>query len=87
MARFQRKAQVLFTDDQYTQLEAIAKREGKKLGALLRDAAVQVHLRKARAQEKARAVRELLALAAVPAPDDYEAWERQYLQAKTPAHD
>ena len=87
MPRYQRKAQVLFTEDQYARLEEVAKREEKKLGTLLRDAAVQVHLRQARAREKAQAVRELLALAAVPAPDDYEEWERHYLQTKTASHD
>jgi hypothetical protein len=56
MPRYQRKAQVLFTEDQYARLEEVAKREGKKLGTLLRDAAVQVHLRQARAREKAQAV-------------------------------
>lgn len=86
MPRYQRKAQVLFTVDQYTRLQEIAKREGKKLGALLRDAAEQVHLRKARAEEKARAVRSLLALGPIPAPDDYEAWEEQYLREKFGGH-
>jgi hypothetical protein len=87
MPRYQRKAQVLFTKDQYARLGEIAKREGKKLGTLLREAAIQMHLRQARAQEKTRVVRELLALATVPAPDDYEAWERHYLQTKTASHD
>jgi len=85
--RYQRKAQVLFTEDQYARLGEIAKREGKKLGTLLRDAAVQVHLRQARAREKAQAVQELFALAVVPAPDDYEEWEQHYLQTKTASHD
>jgi hypothetical protein len=86
MPRYQRKAQVLFTEDQYTRLQEIAKQEGKKLGALLRDAAEQVHLRRARAREKARAVRDLLALGPIPAPDDYETWEEQYLQEKYGGH-
>ena len=62
--------QVLFTEDQYARLLEIAKREGKKLGAVLRDAAEQVYLRSARGQEKAQAVRELLELGPIPAPDD-----------------
>ncbi len=86
MPRYQRKAQVLFTEDQYTRLQRIAKGEGKKLGALLRDAAEQVYLRRARTREKAQAVRDLLALGLLPAPDDYEAWEAQYLQQKYGSH-
>ena len=86
MPRYQRKAQVLFTEDQYARLLEIAKREGKKLGAVLRDAAEQVYLRRARGQEKAQAVRELLALGPIPAPDDYEAWEKQYLAEKASHH-
>ena len=38
MPKHQRKAQVLFTEDQYARLLEIAKREGKKLGALVQDA-------------------------------------------------
>jgi len=86
MPRFQRKAQVLFTEEQYTRLLQISKREGKKLGALLRDAAEQVYLRRARALEKAKAARELLALGPIPAPDDYEIWEEQYLREKYSGH-
>jgi hypothetical protein len=86
MPRYQRKAQVLFTEDQYARLLQVSRREGKKLGTLLRDAAEQVYLRKARAGEKAQAVRELLALGLTPAPDDYEAWEEQYLQQKYSSH-
>lgn len=86
MPRYLRKAQVLFTEDQYTRLLLISKREGKKLGALLRDAAEHVYLRKARAREKAQAVRELLALGPIPAPDEYETWEEQYLREKYSGH-
>ena len=86
MPRFQRKAQVLFTEDQYTRLLQISRREGKKLGTLLREAAEQVYLRKVRAGEKAQAVRELLALRLTPAPNDYETWEQQYIAEKYSGH-
>jgi len=83
MPRFQRKAQVPFTEDQYTRLLRISWREGKKLGTLLREVAEQVYLRKVRAGEKAQAVRELLALGLTPAPNDYETWEEQYIAEKS----
>ena len=86
MPRFQRKAQVPFTEDQYTRLLRISRREGKKLGTLLREAAEQVYLRKVRAGEKAQAVRELLALRLTPAPNDYETWEQQYIAEKYSGH-
>ncbi len=59
---------------------------GDSAKALLRDAAEQVYLRRARAREKAEAVRELLALGPIPAPDDYEIWEEQYLREKYSRH-
>ena len=86
MPKYQHKAQVLFTEDQYTRLLQISRREDKKLGALLWDAAEPMYLRKARAYKKAQAVRELLAPGPIAAPDDYEAWEEQYLREKYSGH-
>ena len=86
MARYQRKAQVLFTEDQYSRLLQISRRESKKLGALLPDAAEQVYLRRARAHEKAQAARELLELGPMATSDDYETWEEQYLREKYSGH-
>jgi hypothetical protein len=86
MARYTKKAQVLFTDQQYRDLLQIAEQEHRPLGTLLRGAAEQVYLKKKRAREKAQAVKELLSLKETDVPDDYQEWERQYLEEKYSGH-
>jgi hypothetical protein len=86
MAKYARKAQVLFTEQQYRDLLEVAQQEGRPLGALLREAAEQVLLRRKRGREKTQAVKDLLSLAPTAVPRDYQTWERQYLDAKHPRH-
>ena len=84
MPKYTRKAQVLFTEAQYRDLLEVAAHEGKRVGALLREAAERVVLRRKRVREKAQAVKELLSLAPTAVPRDYQQWEQQYLDAKNP---
>ena len=60
MPKYRKKAQVLFTDQQYRDLLQIAEAQHKPLGALLREAAEEVYLKAERACEKAEAVKALL---------------------------
>ncbi len=83
MPYYTKKAQVLFTEEQYRQLLAVAEEAQKSLGALLREAAVQVWLREKRRNDKAQAVQALLALEEVPVPTDYGQWEEQYLDERS----
>ncbi len=83
MPHYTKKAQVLFTEEQYRELLAIAQEAQKSLGALLREAAVQVWLREKRRNDKAQAVQALLALEEVPAPANYGQWEEQYLDERS----
>ena len=86
MPQLTKKAQVLFTDQQYEALLAIAAEEEKSLGALLRDAAERVYLSEKRRHEKAAAVAGLLALEETEVPEDYQDWEREYLNDRVRGH-
>ncbi len=86
MPQYTKKAQVLFTEEQYLTLLSIAQQEKKALGTLLREAADLVYLRKKRSRDKARAVRELLSLKPTEVPADYQAWEQDYLDERAARH-
>jgi len=82
MAKYLKKVQVLLTEQQLKDLEEIASKNHKKLGALVREAIEEYHLKKKKQQEIAEAVDRLLSLPEVPAPDDYQKWEAEYLEGK-----
>lgn len=83
MAHYTQKAQVPLTEEQYRSLLAVAAQEHKRLGALLREAAERVYLAPLRARAKAAAVTSLLSLPEIDAPEDYETWEKQYLDDRS----
>jgi len=88
MSRYTRKVQVFLTEEQYRDLADIAANEQKKIGVVVREALEQICLRKARAQEKAQAIRELLSSTEeTQVPQDYEEWEEQYLREKYVCND
>ncbi|MGB9628156.1 MAG: hypothetical protein ACPL6D_05810 [Thermodesulfobacteriota bacterium] len=82
MAKYLKKIQVLLTEKQYNDLEEIASKQGKKLGTLVREAIEEYHLKKKKEQEIAEAVDRLLSLPEVPVPEDYQEWEKEYLEKK-----
>jgi hypothetical protein len=82
MPRYAKKIQVLFSEDQFRDLETLASREHKKLGALVREAVVEYHLKKAKQRQITEAVDRLLALPETPAPENWEEWESEYLKKK-----
>jgi len=82
MAKYLKKIQVLLTEQQLKGLEEIASKNHKKLGALVREAIEEYHLKKKKQQEIAEAVDRLLSLPEIPAPDDYQKWEAEYLEGK-----
>jgi hypothetical protein len=86
MARYTRRAQVLLTEDQYQRLQTLAKAEDKSLSKLLREVAERVYFREEKREQKARAARELLSLAGSEAPEDYQDWERRYLDEHVEEH-
>ena len=82
MAKYLKKVQVLLTEQQLKDLEEIASKSHKKLGTLVREAIEEYHLKKKKQQEIAEAVDRLLSLPEVPAPEDYQKWEAEYLEGK-----
>lgn len=86
MARYTRRAQVLLTEAQFRSLQTLADAEEKSLGALLREAAVVLCFREERRGQKARAARQLLALPGTDVPEDYQEWERRYLDQRVETH-
>jgi hypothetical protein len=82
MAKYLKKIQVLLTEQQFKDLEEIASKNHKKLGTLVREAIEEYHLKKKRQREIAEAVDRLLSLPEVPAPEDYQKWETEYLEGK-----
>jgi len=82
MAKYSKKVQVLLTEQQLKELEEIAARNHRKLGTLVREAIEEYHLKKNKQQKIAEAVDRLLSLPEVPAPEDYQKWEAEYLEGK-----
>ncbi len=82
MGKYTKKIQVLLTEHQYKALEEISSQRKKKLGFLVREAIEEYHLKKKKKRDIAEAVDRLLSLPEVPAPDDYQKWEAEYLAKK-----
>ncbi|MBM4351036.1 MAG: hypothetical protein FJ106_14255 [Deltaproteobacteria bacterium] len=82
MAKYLKKVQVLLTEQQLKDLEDIASKNHKKLGTLIREAIEEYHLKKNKQEKIAEAVDRLLSLPEVPAPEDYQKWEAEYLEGK-----
>jgi hypothetical protein len=86
MSRYSKKVQVLLTEEQYRELVALAAREHKKIGVVVREALEQTCLRKTRTREKAAAIRELLSMEPIDVPEDYQEWEEEYPHLKWAGH-
>jgi metal-responsive CopG/Arc/MetJ family transcriptional regulator len=68
---------VLLTDQQLKDLEEIASKNHKKLSTLVREAIEEYHLKKKKQQDIAEAVDRLLSLPEVPAPENWEEFEKE----------
>jgi hypothetical protein len=82
MPKYQKKIQVLLTEEQFRDLGEIAAQQNKKLGTLVREAIEEYHLKRGKQRRIAKAVDRLLALPDVPAPENYQEWEKEYLKGK-----
>lgn len=82
MDRYTKKAQVLFSEQQYRKLLEIAKKRQKSVAALLREAAEMLYLKDERSRRKTEAVQNLFSLEETEAPEEYQLWEQQYLNEK-----
>jgi hypothetical protein len=81
VAKYSKKVQVLLTEQQLKELEAIALRDHKKLGTLVREAIEEYHLKKNKQRKIAEAVDRLLSLPEVPAPENWEEFEKELARA------
>ena len=77
MPKYQRKIQVLLTEEQFRDLGEIAAQQKKKIGTLVREAIEEYYLKKAKQGRIAEAVDRLLSLPEVPAPEDWEQFEKE----------
>jgi hypothetical protein len=73
-----KKIQVTLEEDQYESLAEIARRQDKKLAAVVRESIEKYCLSPEAAQRKKRALEELLSVGEAPVPEKYENWKRQY---------
>lgn len=77
MVKYSKKVQVLLTEQQLKELEAIASRDHKKLGTLVREAIEEYHLKRNKQRKIAEAVDRLLSVPEVPALEDWEEFEKE----------
>ena len=82
MPKYQRKIQVLLTEEQFQFLNEIAAQQNKKIGALTREAIEEYYFKQARQRRVAKAVDRLLSLPEMPVPENYQEWEAEYLEKK-----
>ncbi len=89
MSRYTRKVEVRLTEDQYRELAAIAAKQHKKIGAVVREALEQTYLASLQRERIRRAATELLELsktAKTAPPENYHEWEEEYSRLKWAGH-
>jgi hypothetical protein len=72
-----RKVQVTLDETEYDALAKVAKRSGRKLAAVVRESIARYCLEPEAKREMREALEDLKSLS-VPAPENYEEWEREY---------
>jgi hypothetical protein len=77
-----RRVQVTLDARAYAAVSRIARREGKKLAAVVREAVEQYCVLPEARQRRLEAIDRLYATRAVPAPESLPEWERQYSRLK-----
>ena len=77
-----RRIQVTLDARGYETVSRIARRDGKKLAAVVREAVEQYCVLPEARQRRLEAIDRLYGAAAVPAPESLPEWERQYSRLK-----
>lgn len=70
--------QVTLDATQYRQLVQIARRERKKLAAVVRESVERYCVEPERERGRRKALEDLLRLPPQPVPEDYSRWKREY---------
>ena len=82
MAKYNKKIQVLLTEEQFRELVELADQYNKKLGVLVREAIEEYHLKEVNRRRISDAVDRLLSLPEQPVPKNYQKWEKEYQQGR-----
>jgi predicted DNA-binding protein len=77
-----RKVQVTLNEDIYERLAAIARRQERKLAAVVRESIVRYCIEPDVQRRKQDALDKLLALDPAPVPVDYADWEAEYMERR-----
>ncbi len=77
-----RKVQVTLEQNEYDALAKVARRNGKKLAAVVRESIRRYTLLPEGDRETREALKDLLNLPPTPAPGNYSDWEQEYGAAK-----
>ncbi len=82
MPKYNKKVQVLLTEEQFQGLVEIASQQKEKLGALVRKAIEECYLNNLNQRRISTAVDRLLSLPELPSPENYQEWEAEYQKNK-----
>jgi hypothetical protein len=72
------KVQVTLNAVQYRRLVETARRDGKKLAAVVRESVEKYCVEPERERARRKALEDLLRLPPQPVPEDYSQWKREY---------
>ncbi len=89
MSGYTRKIQVTLTEEQYQAIAALAARDHKAIGVVVREAVEQTCLvgsKQERIRRAASGLLELAKTADVEPPADYHEWEEEYSRLKWAGH-
>lgn len=78
-----KKVQITFDPEDFDRIADIARREGKKLAGVVREAVEKYALGPEEESAKRKALEELLNVESIPPPDPYADWKREYGARKT----
>lgn len=78
-----KKIQVTLDEEDYQTLADIARRQGRKLAALVRESIQKYSVRPEAERAKREALERLLSLPPTPVPKSYQQWKREYGALKT----
>jgi predicted DNA-binding protein len=85
MSRKTRKVQVTLPEEEFERLESIARSQGRKLAAVVRESVIKYCLEPESRRIKQEALEELLAVPPTPVPESYQTWKQEYNELKTKA--
>ncbi len=77
-----RKVQITLEETEYTTLVSLARMEGKKVAAVVRESIRKYSLSPDARRVKRKALQDLFSLPPTPVPGSYQKWKHQYGELK-----